>query len=71
MKKFYFILILSLAAMVLKAQTHFQPAFEGNGVDHMNIYVATLLEGAVELDLADFAAQRGLRQLRDSEHIIA
>ena len=47
MKKFYLILALLWQLGNLAAQTHFQPAFEGNGQDHMNIYIVeSMIEGA-------------------------
>ena len=46
MKKLYFILIAILLAGNVGAQSHFTPAFEGNGYDHMNIYIVeSIIEG--------------------------
>ena len=39
-------------------------------VHHLEVDVRALLEGAVELDLADLAAQRRLRELGDREEIV-
>ena len=38
--------------------------------DHVGVDGAARLEGAVEFDLADFAAQGGLRELRDREAVV-
>ncbi|WP_346857499.1 BACON domain-containing carbohydrate-binding protein [uncultured Draconibacterium sp.] len=47
MKKFYILLIALAHFGVLRAQTHFTPDFEGNGFDHMNIFVVeSVIEGA-------------------------
>src|SRR6185503_13017794 len=39
--------------------------------DDLRVDVGALLKGAVEFDLAELAAQRGLRQLGDAEGIVA
>jgi hypothetical protein len=38
-----------------------------DGLDHLGVDHVTLLEGLVQLQLADHAAQRGLRQLGDGD----
>ena len=38
--------------------------------DDLRVDVGALLEGAVEVDLADLAAQRGLGQLDDGEEVV-
>ena len=45
MKKFYLLFIALVSFTAVAAQNHFQPAFEGNGYDHMNIYI---LESTIE-----------------------
>ncbi|MDX8339288.1 T9SS type A sorting domain-containing protein [Draconibacterium sp. IB214405] len=46
MKKIYLLLITILLATGVGAQSHFTPAFEGNGYDHMNIYIVeSIIEG--------------------------
>jgi hypothetical protein len=46
MKKLYFILAFILQFSTLFAQTHFTPAFVGNGYNHMNIYILeSLIDG--------------------------
>ncbi len=39
-------------------------------VDHLGVDGAAFLERAVQIDLAHLASQRGLRQLRDGEHVV-
>jgi hypothetical protein len=41
-----------------------------DGGDHLGVDDVALLEGLVELELADHAAQRGLRQLRHSHDVV-
>ncbi|WP_297092240.1 BACON domain-containing carbohydrate-binding protein [uncultured Draconibacterium sp.] len=45
MKKLYLLLIALSLVTGVAAQSHFQPAFDGNGYDHMNIY---LVEATIE-----------------------
>ena len=51
MKKFYLLLITVMSFVAATAQTHFTPAFEGNGTDHMNIYIveSTIETAAMEV----------------------
>ena len=53
MKKLAFTLALALTALFLSGQTHFVPAFEGNGQDHMNIYVISAEIAGVPLEAGD------------------
>ncbi|WP_167619075.1 T9SS type A sorting domain-containing protein [Maribellus sediminis] len=46
MKRLYILTLLIWPLGALLAQNHFQPAFEGNGYDHMNIYIVeSIIEG--------------------------
>ena len=60
--------VLDLVAQHLHApgQRRFVERADDRGVDQV-----ALLEGLVELHLADHAAQRGLRQLRDGDDVVA
>ena len=42
-----------------------------NGIDHLGIDHVALFKGFVQLQLADHAAQRGLRQLGDGHDVVA
>ncbi|MGF7139205.1 PKD domain-containing protein [Roseimarinus sediminis] len=53
MKKLYLLLILLVFVLPLMAQTHFVPAFIGNGTDHMNIYVVSAKLGTEDLEAGD------------------
>ncbi len=53
MKKFYLLLITVMSFAAATAQTHFQPAFEGNGNDHMNIYIVESTIEGVNMEAGD------------------
>jgi hypothetical protein len=56
MKKLVTTLLLMWGFTSLFGQTHFVPAFEGNGQDHMNIYVLEAEVGGVPLEAGDEVA---------------
>ena len=53
MKKFYLLLITVMSFAAATAQTHFQPAFEGNGYDHMNIYIVESTIEGMAMEVGD------------------
>ena len=53
MKKFYLFLALLVQFGALTAQTHFQPAFTGNGYDHMNIYIVESTIEGIPMEAGD------------------
>lgn len=53
MKKLYFLIFFLMSVFTLMAQTHFVPAFIGNGTDHMNIYIVSAQLGNETLEAGD------------------
>ncbi|WP_346861032.1 BACON domain-containing protein [uncultured Draconibacterium sp.] len=53
MKKFYILLTAVICFVTAGAQTHFQPAWDGNGQDHMNIYITAAIVEGVPLEAGD------------------